>query len=167
MACDSCWDDNGTQVVSAIKIQRLASGALLGMAGDNDGRAIVALLDKVKDPKKLPTRAQIAETKTACSALIAFIKGGVWVISSGRVDEAGWPDKEDDEDLGVWPAGSMGGYCAIGSGSDVALGAMDAGADAKRAVEIACRRNINCRLPVHVVPLFDKSHPNPYKGRRK
>lgn len=39
-------------------------------------------------------------------------------------------------------------YYAIGSGSDVALGALATGASAKRAVEIACEYNIHTGLPV-------------------
>jgi ATP-dependent protease HslVU (ClpYQ) peptidase subunit len=55
----------------------------------------------------------------------------------------------------------MGGYAACGSGMDYALAAMDAGATARQAVEIACKRNINCRPPVHVRKLFDADTPKP------
>lgn len=152
MACDSCWCYGDTQVASLIKITRLSSGALLGQAGDNDARAIIELLDKIKDPKKLPTRLDLARTLTDFYGLLALPKGGVYVISSGPVDQAGWPSS-DHEDYGVWSATSMGGYAAVGSGADHALAAMDAGASAKEAVQIACRRNISCRSPVHVVKL--------------
>lgn len=161
MACDSCWSSNGTQTVSAIKIIRLASGALLGSAGDNDARAMYAILDKVKDPKKLPTRAELAATKIEYEGLIAFPKGGVYMIASGRHDETGYPT--DDSDCGVWQAATMGGYAACGSGGDIALAAMDAGATAKEAVIIACRRNIFCRPPVHIMKL----HPNLPKKKAK
>lgn len=164
MACDSCWTYGDTQVASLIKIKRLASGALLGGAGDNDNRAIEALLDKIKDPRKLPTRIELAATKDSFLGLLALPgKGGVWVIATGPVDEMGFPvaDSYDNrEDFGIWPATSIGGYAACGSGGDYALAAMDAGACAKMAVEIACRRNVNCRLPVHVRRLT----PDPKKG---
>lgn len=147
MACDSCWDYNGTQVVSAIKLHRLSSGALLGSAGDNDNRAIVELLDKIKDPKKLPSRAALAETKVEFMGLLAFPKGGVWVISSAATDVNGWVGRDEyasgsEEDAGVWPATTMGGYAAVGSGGDYALAAMDAhhSISAARAVEVACKR---------------------------
>lgn len=152
MACDSCWASLGTQTVSLIKIKRLYSGALLGQAGDNDARAIEHLLDKVKNPDHLPTRDELAATHVSFEGLLAFPRGGVFIISACKTDEAGWPHNDDDES-GVWPAASMGGYAACGSGGDFALAAMDAGASARTAVEIACRRQINCRLPVHVVPL--------------
>lgn len=152
MCSDSCWSSNGTQNVSAIKIVRLSSGSLLGQAGDNDARAMVELLDKIKTPAKLPSRAELAATKVEFDGLIAFQKGGVWQISTGKHNDAGYP--EDDEcDYGVWPATTIGGYAAVGSGADYALSAMDAGATAREAVVIACRRNVYCRLPVHVIKL--------------
>lgn len=163
MACDSCWSFGDTQVASLIKIKRLSSGALLGGAGDNDGRAMEALLDKIKDPRKLPSRIELATTKDNFMGLLALPgKAGVWVVSTGPVDEMGFPKGEDD-DFGVWPATTMGGYAAIGSGSDFALSAMDAGASAKLAVEIACRRNLSCRLPVHVRRLI----PDPRVVKKK
>lgn len=153
MACDSCWTYGDTQVASLVKIQRLSSGALLGQSGDNDARAIESLLDKIKDAKKLPTRDELAKTLTDFYGLLALPKGGVFIVSSGPVDQAGWPT-EGGRDYGVWSATSMGGYAAVGSGADYALAAMDAGASAKQAVAIACRRNISCRPPVHVMELI-------------
>ena len=161
MACDSCWASNGTQNVSAIKIVRLSSGALLGSAGDNDCRGMYELLDRVKDPRKLPSRADLAATKIDYDGLLALPKGGVYQITTGKHTDAGYPD-DDDADYGVWPAATMGGYAACGSGADYALSAMDAGATAREAVVIACRRNIYCRLPVHVLKL----HPGMI-GRKK
>jgi ATP-dependent protease HslVU (ClpYQ) peptidase subunit len=162
MACDSCWTYGDTQVASLIKIKRLSSGALLGQAGDNDARAMEELLDKIKDPRKLPTREQLAKTLTDFIGLVALPKGGVYVIASGPVDQAGWPTESGD--CGVWPAASMGGYAAVGSGSDHALAAMDAGATAKEAVQIACRRNVNCRAPVHIMKLHLPTYP--LKGKK-
>lgn len=165
MACDSCWTYGDTQVASLIKITRLASGALLGQAGDNDARAIIELLDKIKDSKKLPTRLDLAKTLTDFYGLLALPKGGVYVISSGPVDQAGWPT-EEGEDYGVWTATSMGGYAAVGSGADYALSAMDAGASAREAVVISCKRNTSCRPPVHVVKL-NPGAPLPKKVKTK
>lgn len=167
MACDSCWASAGTQIVSMIKIKRLSSGALLGSAGENDGREMELLLDKIRDPAKLPTRQELIALKLDYCGLIAFPRGSVWMIATGAVDDAGYPTNEDD-DMGVWPATTMGGYAACGSGGDVALAAMDAhkSVTARQAVEIACRRNINCRAPVHVRHLFDENHPRPGVKKR-
>lgn len=167
MACDSCWTFGDTQVGSMIKIKRLRSGALLGQAGDNDCRAIEALLDNIKDSTKLPSKVELAATKDDFMGLLALPRGGVYVIAVGPVDEAGWPvanTYDERDDVGIWFATSMGGYAAVGSGSEAALAAMDAGATARTAAEIACRRNINCRPPIHVRKLFDDKHPMP--GRR-
>lgn len=155
MACDSCWTYGSTQVESAIKITRLRSGALLGQAGDNDARAILDLLQNIRNPDKLPARGALAETKCDFIGLLALPKGGVFCIATGKVDEMGFP-ADDEEDFGVWRACTMGGYAAVGSGAEAALAAMDAGADARRAVDIACRRNINCRPPIHVLRLKPK-----------
>ena len=165
MACDSCWASYGTQTVSMLKIKRLSSGALLGSAGENDSREMEALLDKIRNPEKLPTRGELIALKLGYQGLIAFPRGGVWMIETGRVDDAGYPtEANEEEDMGVWPAATMGGYAACGSGADYALSAMDAGATARRAVEIACARNVYCRPPVHVRRLFDDKHP---QKRRK
>lgn len=42
------------------------------------------------------------------------------------------------------------GYYGVGSGSDIALGALHAGADAKEAVEIACKISAFSSLPLQV-----------------
>jgi hypothetical protein len=143
-----------------IKIHRLRSGALLGSAGDNDCRAMIELLDNVKDPKKLPTRIELAATKLDYIGLIAFQRGGVWVISTGRTNEAGFPDvdsvDDETEDFGCWPATTIGGYAAVGSGGEHALVAMDAGATAREACDYVCRRVTSCRPPVHVKRLFEE-----------
>lgn len=152
MACDSCWSSNGTQTVSLVKIKRLSSGALLGSAGDNDCRALIEMLDKVKDAKHLPSRADLANTRLDYAGLLALPKGDVWYIATGKHDDAGYP-ADDDEDYGIWPATTMGGYAAVGSGADCALSAMDANASAKEAVAIAIRRNVYCRGPVHSMRL--------------
>lgn len=160
MACDSCWATCGTQDVSANKIVRLASGALLGSAGDNDAREMYRLLDNVKDPRKLPSRKELALTRLDYEGLLAFPKGGVWMISTGRHDETGYPLDYDgasasDYDYGCWPATTMGGYAACGSGGELARGAMAGNPNltAHQAVLIAIKHNVHCRAPVHVFKL--------------
>jgi len=167
MACDSCWASSGTQTVSMVKIKRLSSGALLGSAGENDCREMEALLDKVRTGDKLPSRQELIALRLDYEGLIAFPRGGVWMIATGKVDEAGYADDEE-ADMGVWPAATMGGYAACGSGGDFALAAMDGGASAQKAVEIAIRRSVHCRGPTHVTRLFDAKHPAPGKrhGRK-
>ncbi len=145
MACDSCWDYNDIQEVSATKIKRLTSGALIGLSGDNDAREVYALFDKVKTEKHLPTRPQLA--------LIRGEFGGILVLPSGRVYRLLMQFNETSkrEDFGIWEANR--GLAACGSGAELAIGAMAAGKTAREAVALACRFDKNSRLPVHAVLL--------------
>ena len=151
MACDSCWTDGGSHIqqTSLIKIIRLSSGALLGSAGDNDCRAIYTLLDKVKSFDKLPTTQQLSETKCDYSGILVFKNGEAVII---EVDQ---PETED----GVWKAAvykANRGCAAVGTGAELAIGAMEAGCSAANAVAIACRWDVNSKVPVHTIPLAMK-----------
>lgn len=150
MACDSCWTYADVQTVSQVKITRLSSGALLGQAGDNDARAIEELLDKVKRPSMLPTRAALQDTRIDFYGLLVLPGERIFHIATATTDEQGWV-KEGEDDAGIWEGNR--GIAAAGSGSKLALGAMDAGATAATAVRIACRWDINSRLPVHTLSL--------------
>lgn len=143
MACDSCWASGGLQTTSLTKIDRLSSGALFGAAGDGDIRALLALIDKIKSPNKLPTKAELAATRCEATGIIAFKTGQVWMIS---VEKQG----EHFEAM-VWPANRN--IAGVGSGGELAVGAMAAGKNAAEAVRIACRYDINSRPPVHSVKL--------------
>lgn len=55
----------------------------------------------------------------------------------------------------VYPYELSGEYHAIGSGRDFALGAMEAGADAVKAVEVAIKLDIGCGGAVRVLTLDD------------
>src|SRR6266550_8024970 len=166
MASDSCVSDYDLVCsTSAQKIERLSSGALWGSAGDCDCRAVIALFDKVRDPSKFPSKVDIAGAKTEFVALLALPRGGVWHISCGPHNEAGWPE-DGGEAAQIWSVTTSKGYYAIGSGGIAALCAMDAGATAEMAVGIACNRNVYCRRPIHVMTLFDKQHPSPWKGKK-
>lgn len=145
MASDSCWTLGNAQVVSASKIHRLSSGGLLGQAGDNDQRSVAALFEKIKDPRKFPSRQELLGTVTEFHGLLALPRRGVWYIAICKTGPGGWV--EDGEDCGIWEANR--GFAAVGSGSDFAIGAMAAGKTAREAVAIACKFDINSRLPVH------------------
>jgi hypothetical protein len=146
MACDSCWTGDEMQEASQTKIVRLASGALLGGSGDNDSREIFQLLDKIKRDKQLPTRTQLAALRVSFSGLLALPNGEIFKIS------ADFGEKESDSDYGIWPVGRRG-LAAAGSGCHLAIGAMAAGKSAREAVAIACKFDINSRLPVHSLEL--------------
>jgi len=148
LATDSCWTFGDTQTTSLIKVRRLASGALLGGAGDNDDRSVVTLLDKVKTFEKLPSKADLAATRCCFVGLLVLPRGKVVMIDIEPIEGYTHFDAQ------VWEANR--GIAAIGSGSRYALGAMAAGKSAKDAVAIACRFDINSRPPVHTMALQPK-----------
>lgn len=152
MASDSAWVYAGTQTSSASKILRLSSGALLGEAGDNDSRVIRPLLEKILCFAKIPLGKELAATNVDYSALLAFPNGEVAIILIGHDDKRGWYGE-------AWKA--TRGCAAVGSGCDLAYGAMSMGASAAQAVAVACKWNIDSRLPVHTeaVQLRVKSKP--------
>lgn len=146
LACDSCWNYNSTQTTSKTKIRRLASGALYGSAGDGDDRAMIALLDQIKLPARLPMPAELAAIRTDVTAILVLPRGRVFMVLAEALDLI-----ETNFKGAVWEANR--GFAAVGSGADVALGAMRAGKTAKEAVHIACEFDINSRPPVHVLEL--------------
>jgi hypothetical protein len=147
MAGDRCWNDDQLIVSSARKL-RMLSGKLYGASGDGDDRALVELLMPVQVPSELPTRAQLASLQIDVSALLVFAPRfpGDTYFPRIFVIEAGKPD-----DTGIYEVRLP--YIAIGSGREVAMGAMAAGADAERAAHIACELVTSCRPPVDTLRL--------------
>lgn len=87
--------------------------------------------------------------KLDTKALIVFPKGQCYAIEC----------EYDDEKLKDWTASVdliTDGIIAVGSGYQFALGAMEAGKSPTEAVRIACRRDLNCALPVQWEPLDPK-----------
>lgn len=117
MACDGQREHRGTVTnYQAVKIARLADGSLVGTAGDvGFGRAVVEWLDKKEgDPPK-----ECGDGGFTCLQLKPtgeLLLGG----EDCRMSEIAAP-------------------FAIGSGMDLAIGAMAAGLDAATAVSVACR----------------------------
>lgn len=155
MACDSCWTANDVQTTSMTKIDRLSSGALFANAGDSDNRALIALLDKIKTADKLPSKQELAATKCESLSILVLPNGQVWMIGISETNSG-----SDIFQAAVWPANR--GIAAVGSGGELALGAMGAGATPAQAVAVACRFDINSRLPVHQVAL----KPEPKKSKK-
>lgn len=139
MACDSNWSDEGGFIVnSQIKIQRLSNGMLYGSAGDVDERALLKILHKVKNANQLPTSEALRAIPEDLSALVVFPNWKIFTIDTGK-------------DGCVCPV--QGEFTAIGSGRQVAIGAMAAGASAYSSADIACQHNIYCRPPIHQLRL--------------
>jgi hypothetical protein len=156
MACDSCWTLSETVDVLANKIYRLSSGGLMGQAGQNDGRPLLALFDRVKSLAQLPSYEAIAALRVSSICLVVLPKGRLYKIATTLVSPENWTEDfetNNPDGIGIW---ELTGFGACGSGTDAALGAMSAGASARDAVAIACKYDVNSRPPVHVVKLEQK-----------
>lgn len=149
MACDSAWTYGGTVDTLTTKIERLSSGALLGMAGQNDGRILSVMLDKVKTPAGLPSYQAIMDVRADLMALLVLPKGKVYKIETTILAPENWDP--DASGFGLWEI--TGPFAAVGSGGDCALTAMECGKSAFDAVRIACKYDINSRGPVHKMAL--------------
>lgn len=149
MACDSCWTYGGTIDTLSTKIVRLSSGGLLGMAGQNDGRAIQTLLDKVKTPNQIPSYEAIMAIRADVLGLLVLPRGRVYKIATTITSPENWEEGMDD--FGMWEI--TGPFAAVGSGGDMALVAMECGKPARDAVRIACKYDPNSRPPIHMQTL--------------
>ncbi len=141
MAADSrSTDEHDMHLTDCEKIVRLKSGALLGGAGDSDDRAVVKLLQHAT-PRKMPTRKQLGDTHTDYEGILVFPNRMVFCVSIKR-DE----DNEDEWRGEIYRVTDK--MISVGSGKQFAYGAMEAGASAFEAVEITCRRDTGCAIPV-------------------
>ena len=119
------------------------------MAGQNDSRPLIALVDKVKTPGQLPSYEAIMSIRADILALLVLPKGRVYKIATTIVSPEQW--NEDIGDCGLWEI--TGPFAAVGSGGDAALVAMECGKKAQDAVRIACKYDPNSRPPIHSMPL--------------
>jgi hypothetical protein len=143
LATDSrCSSEDGAILTSCQKLYRLKSGALLGLSGEADDRDVVRLLESAT-PKKLPTRAQIAELKNNFYGILVFPKGQLFTVESEFYEHSGSHGEWTGQVLPIRDP-----FVALGCGADFAMGAMEHGASPVEAVRIACRRNSFCALPV-------------------
>jgi len=162
MACDSCYAEDEMLITRRSKITRLASGALLGKAGDSDDRHVEALFAHVKTPRGMPTRKQILELQIDYYGLFVLPKGRIFLITITP------PNKDKGHDH--WSGGidEIGeSFYAIGTSAAHALTAMECNRSAKEAVKFACQRDLNSRPPIHVVPLKKPPRAAKVKPKRR
>lgn len=150
IACDSCFSHLGGIDTLSSKIIRLRSGALLGQAGSNDARPLIWLLQNVKTLRAMPSYEALMGVRCDFLGLLILPRGRIVKVATTFTSPENWTD-ETAGDYGMWEVETR--FAAIGTGSDFAMGAMEAGADALKAVRIACRRDMNSRLPVHSLAL--------------
>jgi hypothetical protein len=132
------------------KVFLLTGGLLYAGAGDVDDRAIRTLLDNVRSPDQLPSSTDLLATDTEISAVVVFPDGQVFTVTTSYGDE----DKDTphlDWCAEIIPIKAP--YVAIGSGKQIALGALCAGKSAVQAVEAACEHNVWTRGPVQSLKL--------------
>jgi ATP-dependent protease HslVU (ClpYQ) peptidase subunit len=138
LACDSAWSEDSRIIGLITKIKRLDTGVLYGAAGAGDDRALLTLLQKVREPDDLPSCDDLWNIHSDISALVVFPDQSVYLVYTGS------------EDCGVMPLGEP---AAVGSGKWLAIGAMEAGKSAVDAVKIACKRDCHSKGPVHSLAL--------------
>lgn len=161
MACDSCWADDCDNV-SALqtKIKRTSWSVLIGSAGDSDSRAIEDMLSKIRSPNHLPSREALGRFECDGRYMVVFPKSErIFEISTTHIPASARSGKDNYFGLHEVP----GEFYAIGSGSAIALGAMEAGATAIEACRITCRRNVWCRPPIHQLGFTPKGKVAPRK----
>jgi len=114
------------------KIRRVR-GVLVGASGESPWTEQILRWAATK--RKRPIKYADTGTKIAVEGLILAPEGII------HIDECGEPIVLDQD------------FFAIGSGQHAALGAMLAGADAMRAVEIACKVDPHSEGPIQILKL--------------
>lgn len=133
----------GAMKYRAAKIERLADGRLVGMAGSWGG--CIKLRDWVA--AGCPDDDEPTEINDA--TLLVASERGLCLF---------------DSDLVPFPI--LDAFAAVGSGAQYAVGAMEAGATAEDAVLIACRRDPGSSFPIHKLQ-FVGLEAKPAKRKRK
>jgi len=157
LAGDSCWAADSLVDTLSKKIVRLKSGALLGEAGDFDTRHMHKLLNTIKRYEDLPTLKELQEINLTYLGLLILPDGTIVKIET--VAQASTNSKTrrkgvEEDSAGLYIVEDK--FTAIGSGKELALGAMEMGATARQAVMVACKRDINSRPPVWTLSLPKK-----------
>ena len=111
------------------KLRQLPNGEVLAVTGDS-ARAVAVLrwYEEGADPEKWPK----CQTETDYARLIVARHGG-------RLVYFDWLPMEQQ---------IIDPFMAFGAGRDFAMGALAMGADAKKAVGIACRFSVGCGLGI-------------------
>ena len=127
LAADSASCAGGTWSGSTRKIGRAPDGSIAALSGTVvDCHAVLRWVEHGMDERKRPVEQDVA-------GLLITADGTVYLVEGNAP-----------------PAPITAPFYAAGSGRQIALGAMAAGASAQRAVEIACEWDTGSRGPVVV-----------------
>jgi len=157
MACDALWTDNEFKAIYRSKITHLSNGLFYGGSGGNDDRAIRKLISSIVVPlphgrlttEDFPTVCEIQDTGTRnCQGMVINPNTNpaqIFIVSQDN-------DNGEGEGTGVWEVTLT--FYAIGSGKDLAMGAMAFGANAEEGVRIACKYTPSCEEPLYKVKIW-------------
>jgi hypothetical protein len=140
MACDGRVSQDDVILYTEKKILRAKSGLLIGCAGDCSDRDLQQRLIQIKTPEDIPSISHLNDMiseRASVGYLLYFPDHQIW-----------WIDKDEKESFEVVHI-THKSFFAIGCGRREAMVAMELGCGAHRAVEMACRFNNNCGLPIH------------------
>ena len=118
------------------KIFRLADNEVVAFTGGTP--EVCGLLDWVKNGSKKEEWPKFQEDKEHWARMILVSKDSMGAITVNIYEHLPYPFKH------------YGRFSAWGVGRDFAIGALEMGADAKRAVEVTCKYNTDCGLGVDV-----------------
>jgi hypothetical protein len=158
MASDSCISGGGTWRASVAKVGKTSTGALYGWAGEADIREALNLIDRIHTPDDLPSKREIAHTQTDFSLLIAFGPNEVYSIHCNECEDGRYQGYVNIANLG---------FASIGSGSEIATGALAAGASAVDAVKIATEFDCYSKAPVYSIAFEKPATKKPPKPKPK
>ena len=130
MAADSACTDSGMFIGTVQKLAKHPDGMLVGFAGLISAGSVFLRWIEAGMPEPLELQ------DTDFYALAVTRNGVIWKVDHRMVF-----------------CQLAAAYTAEGSGMKIAMGAMAAGASAKRAAEIACELDQSCRLPVTTLRL--------------
>ena len=111
---------------------------LFGAAGDADMRELIAIL-QVSGLQT--TKEELAALDTEVDGILISPQGEIWRV---------YYDPENEESH-IYPLHAD--FFAVGSGAQVAIGAMAAGKGAEEAIVLTSQHNTHTRLPVQSVRL--------------
>lgn len=137
IASDSLISEESTRFGSMVKITRGPDGTIAGACG---GASSLALFLRWIHVGRRGAKPNLGDDKDFC---------GITINPEGLVLFY---------EAGMNPYALTNDFYAIGSGATTAMGAMAAGADAIRAVRIACRFNVLCSEPIYVLRLDGEPH---------
>jgi ATP-dependent protease HslVU (ClpYQ) peptidase subunit len=157
---DSLYTHTSLISSRATKIKKLRIGSLLpkedvalyGATGDNDDRELEKLLQECLlsetsiDIYSFPLKRDLVHLNSDLAALIIIPQKFTTEKKENEIYVISTKYSENDE-AGVTKVTHP--YWAIGSGAELAIGAMAAGASSEKAIEIACQFDIHCDLPIH------------------